>query len=281
MAVTAVADPPKAPKYPEPLVSLREHPVRWARNHAQAVLISIPASHVVVLAWIALYFIAFELVHPVKAYWDALLSRHIRLLSQPHWNTWRHMFRSGGESYLATMTVLFLLFNPYKHPHALDKIHSAAGVIGRVLLTLLLMIPLFVALGLLMHQAQHWFHTGVLAPSIGAHPSLAAKLYSDSWTTKVVVVAAGILGRRPMFPVFAFVLEYFAERRVAHGGTDHWWEPAPYRAMVRQQTKEGVTSAQRRQTERNRSVTLLVIGGTLVTVLLACYGVYILNHYAK
>jgi hypothetical protein len=279
MAVTAVKAAPKAPKYPEPLVTYRENPRQWIRNHAQALLTSIPLAHVMVLSWIAVYYICFELVHPIKMFWDTLLSRHIKLLSQAHWNTWRHMFRGGGESYLATMTVLFLLFNPYKHHF--KKIHSAAGVVFRVLLTLLLMIPLFIGLGLLAHHAQHWFRTGVLAPSIGAHPSLASKLYSDEWTTKVVVVIAGFLGRRPMYPVFAFVLEFFAERRVARGKHDHWWQPAPYRAMVRELGKEGLTEIQRRQTERARSVTWLMIGGVLLTVALACYGVYILEHYAK
>ncbi len=279
MTTTVATAPATAPRYPEPLVALREDPRRWARNQAQALLTSIPASHVVVLAWIGVYFIAFELVHPVKHFWDSLLSRHIHLLSQANWNTWRHMFRGGGESYLATMTVLFLLFNPYKHHF--KKIHSATEVIGRVLLTLLLMIPLFVLLGLLMHELQHWLKTGTLAQSIGANPSLAAKLYSDQWTTKLVVVAAGFLGRRPMFPVFAFVLEFFAERRVARGKADHWWQPPAYRAMVREHLTEGVTEIQRRQAERSRSVTVLMVGGVTVTILLAGYGVYILNHYAK
>jgi hypothetical protein len=278
--VTAPGGEAKASRrYPEPLVAFREDPLRWLRNQGQALLISIPASHVVVLAWIAVYFVAFELVHPVKAYWDALLSRHVRVLSQAHWNTWRHMFRGGGESYLATMTVLFLLFNPFRHK--IDKLDSAAEVVGRVLLSLLVMIPLFVVLGLLTHQLQHWLHTGVLAPAISSHPSLVAKLYSDSWTTKVVVVLAGILGRRPMFPVFAFVLEFFAERRVARGGTDHWWQPAPYRAMVREHAARGVTEIQRRHAERSRAVSWLMVGGATLTLLLACYGVYVLNHYAK
>lgn len=278
---------PRAPdtntpeKYPDPLVSLRENPRRWARNHIQQLLISIPLAHVMVLAWIAVYYIAFELIHPVKQFWDTLLSQHIHLLSQAHWNTWRHMFRGGGESYLATMVVLFVLFNPYKHPRAMHKIHSATAVIGRVLLTLLLMVPLFIGLGLLMHQLQRWLHTGSLAPAIGSHPNIAAKLYSDQWTTKVVVVLAGFLGRRPMFPVFAFVIEYFAERRVARGGTDHWWEPAPYRATVRQLSKHGLGEIQRRQAERSRSVTLLMLGGTVLVAALAGYGVYILQHYAK
>jgi hypothetical protein len=225
------------------------------------------------------YYLAFEVVHPVKHYWDGLLSRHIKLLSQAHWNTWRHMFRGGGESYLATMAVLFLLFNPYKHK--LDKLDSAAEVVGRVLLSLVLMIPLFVVLGLLAHQLQHWLHTGVLAPSISAHPSVAARLYSDQWTTKIVVVLASFLGRRPMFPVFAFVLDFFAERRVARGGTDHWWQSAPYRAIVRQHAHAGVPEVQRLQAERGRSVTALMIGGALVTLALACYGGYVLVHYAK
>jgi hypothetical protein len=279
MTATTAAPVAHAPKYPEPLVTFREDPKRWARNYAQQLLYSIPAAHIMILAWVALYFIAFELVHPVKMFWDTLLSRHIHLLSQAHWNTWRHMFRGGGESYLATMTVLFLLFNPYKHKF--KKIHTAARVVERVLLTLLLMIPLFILLGLLIHGLQRWLHTGVLAPAISAHPSLAAKLYADSWTTKVVVVVAAFLGRRPMFPVFALTLEFFAERRVASGKTDKWWQPAPFRAMVRELSKEGVTEAQRRQAERQRGVTWLMIGGLLVTLALAAYGVYILEHYAK
>ncbi len=269
------------PKYPEPLVTFKEDRRRWVRNHAQQLLISIPLAHVMVLAWIAVYFILFELIHPVKRFWDTLLSNHIHLLSHANWNMWRHIFRGGGESYLATMVVLFLLFNPYKHPKAMHKVESAKAIVARVLLTLVLMIPLFIGLGLLMHYAQHWLKTGALAPGIGSHPNIAAKLYSDQWTTKVVVVVAGFLGRRPMFPVFAFVLEYFAERRVARGGTDHWWEPAPYRAIVRELSKHGTLEIQRRQAARSRSVAVLMLGGVLVTAALAAYGVYILQHYAK
>jgi hypothetical protein len=279
MAVTAVAAQAAAPKYPEPLVRYRENPRRWVRNLAQQLITSIPLAHIIVLAWVAVYYICFELVHPIKTFWDTLFSRHIKVLSQANWNTWRHMFRGGGESYLATMTVLFLLFNPYKHH--IKKIHSAAQIVFRVLLTLLLMIPLFIGLGLLMHYFQRWLHTGALAPEIGSHPSIAAKLYSDQWTTKVVVVTAAFIGRRPMYPVFAFVLEFFAERRVARGKHDHWWQPAPYRAMVRELNKEGLTEIQRRQAERTRSVTWFMLGGALLTAALAAYGFYILNHFAK
>jgi hypothetical protein len=81
--------------------------------------------------------------------------------------------------------------------------------------------------------------------------------------------------------VFAFVLEYFAERRVARGGTDHWWEPAPYRAIVRELSKHGASEIQRRQAERSRSLTWLMLGGVVVIAALAAYGVYILEHYAK
>lgn len=281
MAVAALAPAVEGPKYPEPLVTYRENRRRWVRNHVQQLLTSIPLAHVIVLAWVAVYYICFELVHPIKMFWDTLLSHHIKVLSQTHWNTWRHMFRGGGESYLATMVVLFLLFNPYKHPKARHKIHSAAAVVFRVALTLVLMIPLFIGLGLLMHYLQHWLKTGILAPEIGSHPSLAAKLYSDQWTTKVVVVAAGFLGRRPMYPVFAFVLEFFAERRVARGKHDHFWMPAPYRAMVRELSQHGVNEMQRRQADRSRSVTWFMLGGVLVTIALACYGVYILDHFAK
>jgi hypothetical protein len=163
----------------------------------------------------------------------------------------------------------------------MHKIHSAAAVVFRVLLTLLLMVPLFIGLGLLMHYLQHWLKTGALAPSIGSHPSLAAKLYSDQWTTKVVVVTAGFIGRRPMYPVFAFVLEFFAERRVARSKHDHWWQPAPYRAKVRELTQHGLTEIERRQALRTRSLTWFMLGGVVITIALAAYGVYILDHFAK
>jgi len=264
-------------RYPEPLVGLREDPRRWVRNQTQALVISIPASHVMVLAWIAVYFIAFELVHPIKHYWDTLLSRHIHLLSAGSLEHLRAQPSEAAASPTCDDDGAVPAVQPVQAQAQADPLGSA--VIGRVVLTLLLMIPLFHRTGAAdTTSSSTGFTPARWRPSIGAHPSLAAKLYSDQWTTKVVVVAAGFLGRRPMFPVFAFVLEFFAERRVARGKTDHWWQPAPFRAMVREQAKEGVTEAQRRQAQRNRSVTVLMIGGVLVTLALAGYGVYILEH---
>lgn len=262
---------------PWPLVSFKEHPIRWTRNKVHELLISIPFSHLALLVWVALYYIAFQLVHPIKMYWDTLLSQHIRLLSQHNWNDWRHFFRDGGEAYLVTMTVLFFTANPYKYK--LKKIHSVAQVFGRIGTTLIMAIPLFVVFGLLTHWLQHWFHTGMLAPSIGSHPGLAAKLYADGWTTKVVVVAAGLLGRKPMYPVFDFVMDYFAERRVARGKKDHMWHPAPYRAKVREKLSLGQETVQQQLSGRDNFVIHFMRWGTLVIIALAIYGGYILNHY--
>lgn len=267
---------PRRRSYPPPLARCSEHPLRWTRNTVQNLVTSIPASHLAILAWIAVYFICFELVHPVKEFWDTMLSRHVRLLSQSHWNTWRHFFRGGGEAYLATITVLFFLFNPYKHK---TESISLKQVPGRVLIALALVIPLFVGLGLLVHGLQHWFSTGTLAPTISSHPSLAAKLYADSWTTKVVVVISGFIARRPMFPVFKYVLDYFAERRVARGKHDRWWQPPAYRATQRLVDAEGDVAT--RQARRWHGEVLVVRAGVFLTLALAAYGAYILNHYAK
>jgi len=50
--------------------------------------------------------------------------------------------------------------------------------------------------------------------------------------------------------------------------------------MVREQAKEGVT--ERSAVRRSATVgAVLMIGGVLVTLALAGYGVYILEHYAK
>lgn len=268
----------KAAKLPPPTVRLYRHPARWTFNKAVELGESIPLGHVVLLAWVALYFVLFELVHPVKEFWDTLLSRHVRLLSQHNWDTWRHFFRNGGEAFLVTITVLFLTFNPYKH--RVKEIDSAGKLVGRFFFAILCAVPFMVVFGLLLHHVQHWFHTGALAPDIGSHPSLAQKLYADQWTTKVAVVLAALVARRPMFPVYLFVHKYFAERRAARGKRDHWWQPAPYRARVRQYAGRRDEMAER-VGRRSRAVVWLMSGGVVVVVALAVYGGYVLNHYAK
>jgi hypothetical protein len=143
-------------------------------------------------------------------------------------------------------------------------------------------IPLFVGLGLLVHHAQHWLHTGVLAPQISAHPNLAQKLYTDTWTTKAVVFVSLFIGRRPMFGVFDFIMRQFAERRVAAGKHAHFWHTAPYRAMVRTiAEQEGVDAVRARREQRGSAVARFELTTVVLVVGLAAYGIYILQHFAK
>jgi hypothetical protein len=298
---TALTDPPPRaaapadsgkPPLPWPTCRFKEHPTRWTINKAQELLISIPFSHVFLLAWLAVYFILTQtpvlnpLVHlggyrgSTKQWWDTLLSGHYHVLSNGSWRTWRHMFRSGGEAYLGTLTVLFFTFNPYKHEF--KHLHAYWQIPPRVLLSLLLAIPLFVIIGVPVHQLQHWLHTGVLAPAVSAHPSLAQKLYADSWTTKVVVVIAALIGRRPMFGVFELIMRRFAERRVAAGKKAHFWHTAPYRAMVNTITaEEGVEKVRARREARGSAAARFEVATVLTVLGLAGYGLYIVNHYAR
>ncbi|MBV9839674.1 MAG: hypothetical protein JO156_16275 [Solirubrobacterales bacterium] len=276
---------------PWPTCRFRENPWRWTINKAQELAISVPFSHVFLLAWITVYFILTQtallnpLVHALgyhgttKQWWDTLLSRHYRLLSSRSWTNWRHMFRSGGEAYLGTLAVLFFTFNPYRHEF--KHLHAYWQLPSRILLTLLLAIPLFVIIGVPVHELQHWLRTGALAPALSSHPSLAQKLYTDAWTTKLVVFIAVFIGRRPMFGVFEFVMRRFAERRVAAGKPAHAWHTAPYRAMVRTiATEEGVEAVRTRREQRSSIVGRLELASIALVLVLAVYGVYIINHYA-
>src|ERR1700730_14792397 len=115
----APGEKPGKPPLPWPTVRFTEHPGRWTLNKLQELLISIPFTHVFLLAWIAVYFIvtqtpvlnplvhAFGYRHSMKHWWDTLLSTHYHVLSTRSWRDWRHMFRSGGEAYLGSLTVLF------------------------------------------------------------------------------------------------------------------------------------------------------------------------------
>jgi hypothetical protein len=290
-APSGTAAAPSKPPLPWPTCRFKEHPFQWSVNKAQELLISIPFSHVFVLAWIAVYFILTQtpvlnpLVHAfgyhgtTKQWWDNLLSRHYHVLGKSSWRNWRHLFRSGGEAYLGTLTVLFFTFNPYNHEF--KHLRALWQLPVRVGLSLLVAIPLFVILGVPMHELQHWFHTGVLAPSISNHPSLAQKLYSDAWTTKVVVILAALIGRRPMFGVFEFVMRRFAERRVSAGKHAHWWHTAAYRAMVRTIAEsEGAHAVKARREERGAFERRAGYAAIAVVVLLALYGLYIIVHYA-
>jgi hypothetical protein len=280
------------PPLPWPTCRVTEHPLRWTVNKAQELIISIPFCHVFLLAWVAVYYILTQtpvlnpLVHALgyhgsmKQWWDTSLSRHWRLLSAGSWKDWRHMFRSAGEAYLATLTVLFFTFNPYRHEFR--RLRHYWQIPARVVLSLLIAIPMFVVLGILVHDLQHWLHTGVLAPTVSAHPSLAQKLYSDTWTTKLVVILATFVGRRPMFGVFELVMRRFAERRVAAGKRARFWHSAPYRAMVRQiAADEGQEVVRARREQRRGRGSRFAVAFPAVVLLLAAYGFYIVDHYAR
>lgn len=283
-------------RFPPPTTKFG-HP-RWFFNKAIELAESLPASHIVLWAWMAIYYILFQTLHgqhafgttmpDVKGFWDTLFSRHIRLLAQHNWDTWRHFIRDGGQAYLVTMTVLFLTFNPYGQKKPIDKLDSAAEVIGRILLTLLAALPIMIGIGLLFHGVQHWFHTGTLAPALGQHPNLAEKMYASSWTTKVSVIIAAVICRRFMYPVFTFVQTYFAERRVANGKKDHWWQVAPFRARVRELQREYVETdkgrvytATVRAGKRSNAVVWFMSGGLVLLLILGAYGFYIENWIAK
>lgn len=273
------------------------HPLRAIRNRVQTIGTSfILGGHGLAFTFVGLYFLLFELSHgqiahvgsvhwtmpDVKGYWDTLLSRHVRLLSQAHWDTWRHLFRDGGEPFLATLGVFLFLYNPYKY--SVKKLDSAKEMITYILAALIAAIPIFILGGLLVSGVEHWFHTGVLAPALGTHPNLAQKLYADGWTTKVIASFAGIVvGRRVMRPVYDFQLRYFAQRKVSRGKKTHFYHAPAYRALVNEYyTQHGDAQAHAQALIEQRGSTLnrVLVGGAALATLLAFYGIYVTIVYA-
>lgn len=55
--------PDGRPQLPWPTCRLGEHPVRWARNKLHELAISIPLGHVLLFAFIALYYILTQTRH--------------------------------------------------------------------------------------------------------------------------------------------------------------------------------------------------------------------------
>ena len=286
-SVTLGVKPKKGEPLPAPTCRLTDNPRGWALNKLRALPLSLVFGHVLLFAWVAVYFALFEtqllspLVHlfgakqDMKQWWDGLFSTQLHLMSQSTWDTWRHMFRDGGETYLVGMTVGFFTCNPYTHKF--KPLHSLSAVAGRVVVSLLAVIPLFVIFGLGLHLLQYAVHGSFLNNDIGQHPSLAAKLYASSYATKIAIFAAGFIGRRPMIPVFVFVMEYFAEKRVAAGKGERPWHQAPYRAMLRLLGDCGPEHAAAKHEARSNWTVWLFSGGALALLALAVWGFTILN----
>lgn len=304
MAETVAA---RAPASPMP--KFYRHPLKVLVGRIQTLLMSVVFGHIGVLAIVALYYLLFEVWHPMTVAWHWLINS----------NYWRHLVRNVGEYFLGTLLVQQIIWNPFKAERKEFKRHvvrdgwrwrivqeqkpltkldrlelrlhitnirqkhrvTAGQLLASPAIALIYAIPgFFIGAGViwLLHKGLHAKH---LSPILSAHPSFAARLYASSLDQHLVGVLAGIImGRRPMRKVFQDVQYFFAERRVAKGKTGRAWHPLTFRVLTAQISEQhGQETAIARQAAAGW-VPALMVGGLFVLIALAGFGYHVLHDIA-
>jgi len=226
-------------------------------NHMPKVLLAssmlalaVVAAHIGKLDITALYYLAFQIIHPVKHFWDNLLDKHIPIMSKADWTYWRHSAgRDVPEGLLGGCLAQFIVANPYKKPlkpiNRLDRIEHKFGVPnvkyreplnGRqvafwwVYVSAYALPVMIVAAGAIryfnVHSLQHVAPTMTYADKIKA-------LWTDDYGNVIVgLLASFVFGRRPMKKVALDVQHRFAQRRKNAGKGVRFYDPPPFRALL-------------------------------------------------
>ncbi len=165
----------------------------------------------------------------VKYTWDHLLSSDVshgggvQWLSTRQWNDIRHVVRPFMEGLMALLLYQQIGFDSLKYekkteesePGALDRFLMRMPLIPSrykpvttaqevalpfivLLLGTLIAIPMFLWVLPFFHNT---LHAGWLEPQLSAHPSLAAKLYADSYDAFILGIVAGFAVKRITRPV--------------------------------------------------------------------------------
>lgn len=271
--------PPK--QRPWPLTG--GHPLRSLHNKVQTIATSaIFGGHGLAFAFIGLYYLLFSTIPAVHYDWNHLLSTIVPVLSQDHWNTWRHLFRDDGESFMATLGIAFFLYNPYAK--SVKKLTSPWQIIVRVLLAIAVLVPVLIAGNLAITALTHSLHSGLLTNVGTAHPNFAQKIYTDgNVASKIFTIIAGMIASKfVMPPVYDYTLRHFAQRKVARGKKTHFYHAPAYRALVNElYSVEGAQAraASNEDAQGNALNRFMLIAG-LVTVALAGLGIYVTAYIA-
>jgi hypothetical protein len=246
----------------------------------------------------------------VKYIWDHLLSRDIyhggvvQWLSTEQWNDVRHVVRPFMEGLLALLLYQQIGFNSLKYEEKTEK--SEPGTIDRFLMRVplipsrykpvttaqevaipfivllvgtLIAIPMFLWVLPFFHAA---LHASWLEPHLSAHPSLAAKLYTDGYDAFIIGIIAGFAVRHITRPVLNANMLFFCHRWIAKGRKPQWWMPQGMRSTIRalDMREDAVEHNKEKLALQGRWFGPFIIGSAIVLLLLAAYGYYIIEYIA-
>lgn len=272
---------------PAPYCTFFHNPVKWTFYFVQTKIYQLGMAHVGLFAVAGFYYLILQTrynVGPVhvflKPWWDGLFS-------WKNWPTIRHLIRDCGEGFLGTLLALMLVTNYYKiKDNALNrfimKLASSPWIVVTPLLIILAAVPGFLLGFGVIEGLKALLHAHTLNPTVSAHPSFIAKLYADDTDAKIVGIFGGFLfGHMVAKPVFATILRYFAERRVARGKKDRIWQPVYFRALVRSTAKgHGQEAAAARVADHGVLLRVAILIGIVALLGFAYEGYYVIHHFA-
>lgn len=266
--------------------------------HGQQVVTTIFGQHIDVHLW------------NVKYIWDHLLSRDfyhgggVQWLSTKQWNDIRHVVRPYMEGLMALLLYQQIGFNSLKYekkteesePDTVDRFlmrmplipsrykpvttaQEAAIPFIVLLVGTLIAIPMFLWVLPFFHDT---LHAGWLEPQLSAHPSLAAKLYADGYDAFIIGIVAGFAVKRITRPVLNANMMFFCRRWVAKERKPHWWMPSGMRSTIRalDMREDSVEHNKEKLALKGSWFGPIVIGSTIVILILAVYGFYIIEYIA-
>jgi len=247
----------------------------------------------------------------VKYTWDHLLSRDVshsgvvEWLSTKQWNDIRHVVRPFMEGLMALLLYQQIGFDSLKYEEKTEE--SEPGTLDRFLMRMpllpsrykpvttaqevaipfivlllgtLIAIPMFLWVLPFFHDT---LHAGWLEPQLSAHPSLAAKLYADSYDAFIIGIVAGFAVKRITRPVLNANMMFFCRRWVAKGRKPHWWMPPGMRYTIQafDMREDSLEHNKEQLALKGRWFGPFVIDSAIVLLLLAAYGYYIIVYIAS
>jgi hypothetical protein len=247
----------------------------------------------------------------VKYTWDHLLSRDIyhggvvQLQLTNQWNDIRHVVRPYMEGLMALLLYQQIGFDSLNYerkteesePDTVDRFLMRVPLLPSrykpvttaqevaipfivLLLGTLIAIPMFLWLLPFFHDT---LHAGWLEPQLSAHPSLAAKLYTDSYDAFIIGIVAGFAVKRITGLVLNTNMMFFCRRWIAKERKPHWWMPPGMRYTIRalDMREDSVEHNKEQLALKGRWFGPFVIGSAIVLLLLAAYGYYIIVYIAS
>jgi hypothetical protein len=247
----------------------------------------------------------------IKYTWDHLLSRDIshnggvQWLSTRQWNDTRHVVRPFMEGLMALLLYQQIGFNSLKYEEQTEE--SKPGPIDRFLIHIPLLpsrykqvttsqevalpfivllvgtviaIPMFLWVLPFFHTI---LHAGWFAPNLNAHPSLAEKLYTNDADAFIIGIIAGFAVKRITRPVLNANMLFFCCRWIAKGHKPHWWMPPGMRDTIQalDMREDAVEHNKEKLALNGRWFGPFVICSTIVILILAAYGYYIIAYIAS